>query len=208
MAINIDRNWIVERLSTSQRSLERGDHDLNPGYRPDQPLKPAAVLVGLVERDEGVTLLLTRRTDHLEHHPGQVSFPGGHVDPGDTDAVATALRETEEEVGIAPGHIDIIGRLDTYVTRTGFEVVPIVAMIQPTFELAPDPHEVAEVFEVPLTFLMDPANHHRHAREFEGGKRYFYAMPYRDYFIWGATAGMIMDLYQTLVHTQAREAPA
>ncbi len=208
MAINIDRNWIVERLSTSKRTIERGDHDLNPGYRPDHPLKPAAVLVGLVERDEGVTLLLTRRTDHLEHHPGQVSFPGGHVDPGDEDATATALRETEEEVGITREHIDVIGRLDTYVTRTGFEVVPVVAMVRPTFELTPDPHEVAEVFEVPLTFLMDPANHHRHAREFEGGKRYFYAMPYRDYFIWGATAGMIMDLYQTLGHTQTNEASA
>ncbi|MEG3619423.1 CoA pyrophosphatase [Magnetovibrio sp. PR-2] len=208
MAINIDRNWIVERLSTSERSPERGDHDLNPDYRPDKPLKPAAVLVGLVERDEGVTLLLTRRTDHLEHHPGQVSFPGGHVDPGDVDAIATALRETEEEVGITAEHIDIVGRLDTYVTRTGFEVVPVVAMIRPTFDLTPDPHEVAEVFEVPLTFLLDPANHHRHEREFEGGKRYFYAMPYRDYFIWGATAGMIMDLYQTLVHTQPSEAPA
>ena len=204
----MDRDWIVQRLARTDRKDERGDHDLNPGYRPDQPLKPAAVLVGLVERDEGVTLLLTRRTDHLEHHPGQVSFPGGHVDPGDTDAIATALRETEEEVGITREHIDILGRLDTYVTRTGFEVVPVVAMIRPTFELAPDPHEVAEVFEVPLSFLMDPSNHHRHAREFEGGKRYFYAMPYRDYFIWGATAGMIMDLYQTLVHTQVSEAPA
>ena len=208
MAIHIDRNWIVERLNATKDPLERGDHDLNPGYRPDRPLKPAAVLVGLVERDEGMTLLLTRRTDHLEHHPGQVSFPGGHVEPDDKNAVATALRETEEEVGITPHHIDIVGRLDTYVTRTGFEVVPIVAMIRPTFQLAPDPHEVAEVFEVPLSFLMNPVNHHRHAREFEGGKRYFYAMPYRDYFIWGATAGMIMDLYQTLVHTYVQEAPA
>ncbi|MCW8914899.1 MAG: CoA pyrophosphatase [Magnetovibrio sp.] len=204
--MTLDRDWIIQRLS-SNHTNERGDHDLNPGYRPDKPLRPAAVLVGLVERPQGLTVLLTRRTDHLEHHPGQVSFPGGHVEDADLDSTATALRETEEEVGIGPEHIDVIGRLDTYITRTGFEVTPVVAMINPSFELAPDPHEVAEVFEVPLSFLMNPDNHHRHEREFEGGRRYFYAMPYRDYFIWGATAGMLMDLYQTLIHATMREAP-
>ncbi|HEY9081408.1 CoA pyrophosphatase [Magnetovibrio sp.] len=194
----LERDWITQRLSNSTPSHERGDHDLNPGFRPDPPLRPAAVLVGLVDHGDGLTVLLTRRTDHLEHHPGQVSFPGGHIEHHDDDAVAAALRETEEEIGLPATHIEIIGTLDTYITRTGFEVTPVVAMIEPPFDLTPDPHEVAEVFEVPLDFLMDPANHQRHEREFEGIKRFFYAMPYRGYFIWGATAGMIVDLYRTL----------
>lgn len=198
MTIILERNWITQRLSAVSAPLERGDHDLNPGFRPEPPLRPAAVLVGLVERGDGLTVLLTRRTEHLQHHPGQVSFPGGHIERHDTNAVATALRETEEEIGLPATHINVIGRLDTYVTRTGFEVTPVVAMIEPPFELAPDSHEVAEVFEVPLAFLMDPNNHHRHERELGGVKRFFYAMPYRDHFIWGATAGMIVDLYQVL----------
>jgi len=161
-------------------------------------LRPAAVLVGLVERTDGLTVLLTRRTDHLEHHPGQISFPGGHIEDHDPDPVAAALRETEEEVGLPSSHIEIVGRLNTYVTRTGFEVTPVVAMIAPPFVLIPDPHEVAEVFEVPLSFLMNPHNHQRHERTLSGATRAFYAMPYQDYFIWGATAGMLMDLYRTL----------
>jgi len=196
--ITLERDWITQRLSNLSTPLERGDHDLNPGFRPDPPLRPAAVLVGLVERDDGLTVLLTRRTDHLQHHPGQVSFPGGHIERHDPNAVAAALRETEEEIGLPATHIKVIGRLDTYVTRTGFEVTPVVAMIEPPFNLSPDPHEVAEVFEVPLAFLMDPNNHQRHERELEGIKRFFYAMPYGDHFIWGATAGMIVDLYQVL----------
>jgi len=204
--MTLDRDWIVQRISNtdtfSERPAVRGDHDLNPDLRPElrsgPPLRRAAVLVGLVERTEGLTILLTRRTDHLEHHPGQISFPGGHVEAADADAVATALRETEEEIGLAPAHIEVLGRLDTYITRTGFEITPVVALIKPPFELVPDTHEVAEVFEVPMPFLMNPSNHLRHLREFEGAPRYFYAMPYEDYYIWGATAGMIMDLYQTL----------
>lgn len=198
LTITLERDWITQRLSALTTPRERGDHDLNPGFRPDPPLRPAAVLIGLVDHGDGLTVLLTRRTDHLQHHPGQVSFPGGHIEHHDSNAVAAALRETEEEIGLPAAHIDVIGRLDTYVTRTGFEVTPVVAMIKPPFELAPDPHEVAEVFEVPLAFLMDPANHQRHIRELEGIKRFFYAMPYRDHFIWGATAGMIVDLYQVL----------
>lgn len=208
MALTLDRDWIVQRISNSTQHTERGDHDLNPGFRPDAPLRPAAVLVGLVERAEGLTMLLTRRTDHLEHHPGQVSFPGGHIEHDDENAIAAALRETEEEIGLVPEHIDVLGRLDTYVTRTGFEVTPVVAMIQPPFDLVPDPHEVAEVFEVPLSFLMNPDNHQRHEREFDGAKRYFYAMPYEEYYIWGATAGMIMDLYQILTASPTIHAPA
>ena len=200
LTITLERDWITQRLSNLSTPLERGDHDLNPGFRPDPPLRPAAVLVGLVERDDGLTVLLTRRTDHLQHHPGQVSFPGGHIERHDPNAVAAALRETEEEIGLPATHIKVIGRLDTYVTRTGFEVTPVVAMIAPPFDLSPDPYEVAEVFEVPLAFLMDPNNHKRHERELEGIKRFFYAMPYGDHFIWGATAGMIVDLYQVLTN--------
>jgi 8-oxo-dGTP pyrophosphatase MutT (NUDIX family) len=213
---SFNRDWIIQRLSACEGPPPKpqntpdplpnlvpgrrvhGDHDLNPDFPPDTPLRPAAVLVGLVDHGDHLTILLTRRTDHLEHHPGQVSFPGGHIEPEDQDAVAAALRETEEEIGLPASHIEIIGKLDTYITRTGFEVSPIVAIISPPFDLIPDPHEVAEVFEVPLAFLMDSTNHQRHAREFSGTKRYFHAMGYQDHFIWGATAGMIMDLYRVL----------
>ena len=176
----------------------RGDHDLNPGMRPDASLTPAAVLVPLVNRAEGLTAMFTRRTGHLLHHAGQISFPGGHMDPGDKTPEETALRETEEETGLDRRHVDIIGRLSQYVTRTGFSITPVVALVEPPFELNPDPNEVEEVFEVPLAFLLDPGNHQRHSREFEGRSREFYAMPYEGYFIWGATAGMLMDLYEAL----------
>ena len=177
----------------------RGDHDLNPGMRPDASLTPAAVLVPLVNRAEGLTAMFTRRTGHLLHHAGQISFPGGHMDPGDKTPEETALRETEEETGLDRRHVDIIGRLSQYVTRTGFSITPVVALVEPPFELNPDPNEVEEVFEVPLAFLLDPGNHQRHSREFEGRSREFYAMPYEGYFIWGATAGMLMDLYEALL---------
>lgn len=176
----------------------RGDHDLNPGMRPDKSLTPAAVLVPLVNRAEGLTAMFTRRTGHLLHHAGQISFPGGHIDPGDETPEETALRETEEETGLDRRHVEIIGRLNQYVTRTGFSITPVVALVEPPFELSPDPDEVEEVFEVPLAFLLDPANHQRHSREFEGRSRAFYAMPYEGYFIWGATAGMLIDLYEVL----------
>lgn len=204
MKRSFDKNWIIQRIKAhadaggGDMPPSHGDQDLNPGLCPDTPLRPAAVLVGLVDYGDALTVLLTRRTDHLEHHPGQVSFPGGHIEPDDQDAVAAALRETEEEIGLPESHIEIIGKLDTYVTRTGFAVTPIVAIITPPFDLTPDPHEVAEVFEVPLAFLMDSSNHQRHAREFAGAQRTFHAMPYQDHFIWGATAGMIMDLYRVL----------
>jgi len=203
--MTLNRDWIIQRLNLSAGFAERGDHDLNPDHiRPDRPLRPAAVLVGLIDRADGLTVLLTKRTDHLEHHPGQVSFPGGHIEDDDHDAVYAALRETEEEVGVSPERVEVIGRLDTYITGTGFEVTPVVGLITPPFDLNPDPHEVAEVFEVPLDFLLDPTNHQRHSRVFSGRTRHYYAMPYADYFIWGATAGMLMDLYQTLTDRTPR----
>ncbi len=174
----------------------RGDHNLNPDMRPKQPFKPAAVLVPLVKRPEGLTVLLTQRTQHLAHHPGQVSFPGGRMEDDDGTPEETALREAEEEIGLARNHVDIIGRLDLYITRTGFEVTPVVATVEPGFELALDSFEVADAFEVPLAFLMDPSNHEKHFVHIEGKDRQYWAMPFEDRYIWGATAGMIVNLYQ------------
>lgn len=177
----------------------RGDHDLNPDfYDPAKPLTPAAVLVPIVDRSGGPTVLLTRRSDHLYHHAGQISFPGGQVDPVDRDAEAAALRETEEEIGLPRQNITLVGRLDTYVTRTGFEVSPQVGVVAPPFALVPDSFEVAEVFEVPLDFFLVPENRKTHSRVYQGKERHFYVFPYRDYFIWGATAGMLVNLVEVL----------
>lgn len=198
---------IRRRLRAAEAGLGRrsgagklpGDHDLNPDLVPKKPLKPAAVLVPLVQRVEGTTVLLTRRTAHLAAHAGQISFPGGGLEECDVDAFACALRETEEEIGLPPERVELVGRLDTYVVRTGFEVTPVVGLIQPPFELKQDEFEVAEVFEVPLAFILDPANHERRMREdFGGVQREFWAMPYGEYFIWGATAGMLVNLYEVL----------
>ena len=192
--------WIIETFQARQdRSSGRGDHDLNPGMPLPDRLTPAAVLVPMIVREEGVTMLFTQRATNLSHHPGQVCFPGGHIDPEDGTPEETALRETEEEVGIHRQHIQIIGRLTDYWTRTGFSVAPIVGIITPPFDVNPDPHEVAQVFETPLDFLMDPKNHNRHSREYQGSIRHFYAMLYKDFYIWGATAGMLVDLYGVLM---------
>lgn len=197
----LDRDWLTRNLVQPDELPEeapRGDHDLNPGTRSGGALTPAAVLVPLVRHPDRTTVLLTRRTDHLSKHPGQVSFPGGHIEEDDGSPEETALRETEEETGLHRSHIEIVGKLDDYETRTGFRVTPIVAVVTPPFQLEPDPHEVADVFEVPLDFLLDPSNHHVHTREFEGRDREFFAMPYNDHFIWGATAGMLINLYEAL----------
>jgi 8-oxo-dGTP pyrophosphatase MutT (NUDIX family) len=166
----------------------------------------ASVLVPLVQRGE-LTVLLTQRTDHLNDHPGQISFPGGRAEPEDPDATATALREAREEIGLGAAHVDVLGVLPTYTTATGFIVTPVVALVQPGFDLQADPFEVAEVFEVPLAFLMNPAHHRRHAVEFGGVRREFLSMPWqgfdsegrpRRYFVWGATAAMLRNLYRFL----------
>jgi len=194
-------DWLIDRFDALDCDPEalRGDHDLNPGMGILPDLTPAAVLIPLVERETEVTTLFTQRTSHLKHHAGQISFPGGHSDPEDTSAEDTALRETEEEVGLHRSRIRVIGRLAPYITRTGFSVIPVVGLVTPPFDIEPDPHEVEDVFEVPLNFLMDPANHQRHKREVNGTRRDFYAMPYQDRFIWGATAGMVKNLYDVLV---------
>ena len=162
------------------------------------PLTPAAVLFPIVLRDEGHTVLLTQRTAHLRDHAGQISFPGGRVEDEDPSPLATALRETEEEIGLSRAHVEILGYLPEYRTGTGFRVTPVVALVKPPFELALDAFEVAEAFEVPLAFLLDPANHQRHSLHYRGALRHFFAMPYGDYFIWGATAGMIRSLTERL----------
>ena len=191
---------ILERIARAPETREarRGDHDLNPGMGPEGPLTPAAVLVPLVLRPGGLTVLLTQRTDHLYDHAGQISFPGGRIEDGDATPEAAALREAAEEVGLDPSRVELIGRLDTYVVRTGFEVTPAVGFVHPPFEVNPDPFEVAEVFEVPLAFILDRANHERHSREYNGTQRFFYVIQYEDRYIWGATAAMLVNLVDIL----------
>lgn len=164
----------------------------------DAVLTPAAVLFPIVLRQDGYTVLLTQRTAHLRDHAGQISFPGGRVEASDQSSLHTALRETEEEIGLASEHIEPIGYLPEYRTGTGFRVTPVVALVRPPFDLKIDPFEVAEVFEVPLAFLLDPVNHQRHSIHHRGALRQYFAMPYGDYFIWGATAGMIRSLTERL----------
>ena len=179
----------------------------------DRMPAPASVLVPLVQRDDGLHVLLTRRTDHLHDHAGQISFPGGRQEPEDEDETATALRETQEEIGLDPHHVEILGRLPVYTTITRFVVTPVVALVRPPFELRLDPFEVAEAFEVPLPFLMNPAHHHRHVFEAPGVSRQFLSMPWhgaqadgstREFFIWGATAAMLRNLYAFLSDHHAR----
>lgn len=175
-----------------------GEQVVNPHFLVNEPLRPAAVLVPIITRRKGPTVLFTQRTDHLEHHPGQISFPGGHVEENDGSPEETAIRETEEEIGLDRRHIEIIGRIDTYLTSTGFSVIPVVARISPPFEINPDPVEVAEVFEVPLDFLLDPENHQQETRLFGEQTWHAYAMPYNGYHIWGVTAGMVRNFYEIL----------
>ncbi|MDB5948797.1 MAG: CoA pyrophosphatase [Massilia sp.] len=159
----------------------------------------AAVLIPLVARPEGLTMLLTRRTDHLNTHAGQISFPGGRAEEVDRSPVDTALREAQEEIGLDRRHVEIIGQLPDYLTGTGYHVTPVVGLLMPPFELAADSGEVAEIFEVPLAHLMNGAHHQRLSIDLPaGGRRSFYAMPYGRYFIWGATAGMLRNLFHFL----------
>ncbi|MBI1778088.1 MAG: CoA pyrophosphatase [Proteobacteria bacterium] len=179
-------------------AARRGDNDLNFDMALPANLRKAAVLVPLVQRPGGMTVLLTRRTDHLPDHPGQISFPGGRIEASDASPEAGALREALEEIGLPAERVEILGRLDIYRTRTGFEITPVVGVVSPPFELVPDSHEVAEVFEVPFAFVMDTANHQRHSREWNGQLRTFYVLPYAHYHIWGATAGMLVNLAERL----------
>jgi 8-oxo-dGTP pyrophosphatase MutT (NUDIX family) len=168
--------------------------------------KPASVLVPLVNRAPGITVLLTQRTADMPSHAGQVAFPGGRRQAGDADAAATALRETEEEVGIPARFIDVIGAVDLYHTGTGYEITPIVGIVTPGFTIRADPREVADVFEVPLEHFLDEVNHKIDSRQYQGRERRYYAMPYGDRYIWGATAGMLKNLHFILTAKEAEAA--
>jgi 8-oxo-dGTP pyrophosphatase MutT (NUDIX family) len=176
----------------------RGDLDLNPDIWVRAGVKatrPAAVLVPIIDRNEP-TVLLTLRTAELASHAGQVAFPGGKIDPADESPVAAALREAREETGLTPTLIEPIGYLDLYLTFSGFRILPTVARVKPGFTLAPNPQEVTETFEVPLKFVMTPANHQRRTRDWNGFARDYYAIPYQNRYIWGITAGILRNLYE------------
>jgi len=181
----------------------RGDHDLDPvtqAIAAVRPIRPAAVLVPIVARAEPM-VLLTQRTAHLKDHAGQISFPGGKIDAADASPAAAALREAEEEIGLAPRLVEPVGYLDLYMTTLGFRIVPTIARVAPDFRLRLNREEVDDAFEVPLAFLMAPDNHKLHSRDWNGMTRTFYAMPFGERYIWGATAGILRNLYERIYQT-------
>ncbi|MGY6661438.1 MAG: NUDIX hydrolase [Glycocaulis sp.] len=194
-------NSLVERLSRALDPVEgsppapaRGDGDLNGTPSPTgRALRPAAVLAPLVMRDTGLSVVLTRRADHLSSHAGQISFPGGRLNLGE-EAADAALRETEEEIGLPRSRVRLIGRFDPYETVTGFQITPFVGLVDARARFRADPGEVAEIFETPFDFLMNPANHVLEERMFAGQLRRYYAMPHEGRYIWGATAGLLKAL--------------
>jgi 8-oxo-dGTP pyrophosphatase MutT (NUDIX family) len=194
---------VLRRLAARARRREaesrlRGDHDLDPAMRAAPPLTRAAVLVPIIAHAEGPTVLFERRAPSLADHAGEICFPGGRFEDGDATPEQAALRELEEELGLPRSLVEIIGLLDPYETRTGFRVFPVVGLIRPPILLRPDPVEVAEVFEVPLAHLLEPRNYLVHRTQAGEEVRTFRAVPYRDYFIWGATAGILMNLCEWL----------
>ena len=197
--------WTIEDVEAAVRlhpSGQRSDFDLNPEIKATQlgihRQRPAAVLCALRPGPDGWHVVLTQRAQHLKQHAGQVAFPGGKIDPTDPSVEAAALREADEEIGLAPGQVRVIGALDPYLTSTGFRVTPVVAWIDGPWTPIPDPSEVETVFEPPLDFLMDPANRQRHHHDRNGYRRYYYAMPWQGRYIWGATAGMLKGLSDRL----------
>lgn len=178
-----------------------GDHRLNPDLAPlftQARLRDAAVLIPVVDRGDEASVILTKRTEKLRSHSGQVAFPGGRVDATDPSPQFTALRETEEEIGLSPDFIEVVGRMPDYVSGSGFRIAPILSVVRPGFLLTINQDEVDDAFEVPLSFLMDPANHNRESRVWQDRERYFYTMPFGDRYIWGVTAGIIRTLYERL----------
>ena len=164
----------------------------------EQPIRPAAVLIPVVDHPQQPTVLLTQRSAHLNDHAGQISFPGGKIDATDASPLDAALREAEEEVGLKRDFIEPIGYLDLYGTAFGFRILPTVARVKPGFKLTINEGEVVDAFEVPLAFLMNPENHQIHSKEFRGMERYYYAMPFAERYIWGATAGILRVLYERI----------
>ncbi|MCM2291198.1 CoA pyrophosphatase [Allorhizobium sp. BGMRC 0089] len=186
-------------LETAWR--DHGDHALNGDLLPGleaMRLRDAAVLVPVVDDGEDAKIILTQRTATLRKHSGQIAFPGGGVDEGDSDIEAAALREAEEEIGLDPRFVEPVGRLPHYLAATGFRITPVLAVVQPGFTLMPNPDEVADVFEVPLSFLMNPDNHRKDSKLLMGFVRHFYVMPYGERYIWGITAGILRTLYERL----------
>jgi 8-oxo-dGTP pyrophosphatase MutT (NUDIX family) len=196
-SLNLD---VPPALTDETITPARGDHELDPmtaAIAKVRPIRPAAVLVPVVARAEPM-VLLTQRTAHLKDHAGQISFPGGKIDQTDASPLAAALREAEEEIGLASALIEPIGYLDLYLTTFGYRIVPLVARVAPDFALTLNRNEVDDAFEVPLAFLMSPANHHRQSRDWNGLTRHFYEMPFGERYIWGATAGILRNLYERL----------
>jgi 8-oxo-dGTP pyrophosphatase MutT (NUDIX family) len=195
-AVALSEQWLRSRFAAPRPfvPVTTGDGHL---FARGRPVRDAAVLVPVVNRDGELAVLFTRRTAHLPDHAGQISFPGGRAEGGESPR-DTALRETREEIGLDEARIQVLGSLSEYATVTGYRVTPVVGLVRSPFELRPDAHEVAEVFEVPLAFLLDPANHQRNQLMHDGVERHYYAMPYGRYYIWGATAGMLMNLYAFL----------
>lgn len=201
---------IVQRVGERSRLLSSGmpvpkpplgsDFSLNGVVPTPTSFRPAAVLVPLVRREPEITVLLTQRTEDMPSHAGQIAFPGGRRQQEDADARDTALRETEEEVGISRKFVQVIGEVDPYRTGTGYEITPVVGIVTPGFTIHADPREVADVFEVPLSHFLDPRNHRIDSRVYQGRERRFYAMPYGDRYIWGATAGMLKNLHFVLTN--------
>lgn len=206
--LGVDRHLPAVPLAQQTEAALRQRFAAAPQWEPelrreprfsDRPPTQASVLLPLVLREE-LTVLLTERTAHLSTHSGQVAFPGGKRDPEDVDAAATALREAHEEVGLDATYVQVLGNLPIYATGTGFQVTPVVALVDPAAPLRPNPYEVADIFEVPLRFLLDPAHHERHSYLWNGTQREWFAMPYQDgarqHYIWGATAGMLRNFYR------------
>jgi 8-oxo-dGTP pyrophosphatase MutT (NUDIX family) len=197
------RDWIADHLDglhdhAVEGAAHSSDFELGGYAAPDQPLTPAAVLIGLIQRDAGYNVLLTRRADTMRSHTGQVALPGGRQDPGERPW-ETALREAQEEVGLEPHYVTLAGLSTPYATGSGYLITPVVGFVSAGFTLAPNPDEVADIFETPFHFIMDPANHQEHARTLPSGEtRRFYAMTHDDRYIWGATAGILRALYHRL----------
>jgi len=194
---NADRDWLVNQLARALASPQWQGRFEQALVEPDNAIQ-AAVLVPLINRNSGITVLFTQRTTHLAEHAGQISFPGGRVEEGDASMQDTALREAEEEIGLPRSQVDILGMLPDYYIATGFRVTPVVGLIEAPFPVTLDNFEVAEIFEVPLQFFLNPANHEQHNTNSHGRLRRYYAMPYQGRFIWGATAGILYNLYQAL----------
>ncbi|MBU1236109.1 MAG: CoA pyrophosphatase [Gammaproteobacteria bacterium] len=190
--VALTADWLRQRFAAAPAPALRSE------LPESEQLVPAAVLVPIVLRPAALTVLLTQRTAHLRDHAGQVSFPGGRCEPDDADAAATALREAQEEIGLLPAQVEVIGILDEYRTGTGFTIIPVVGLVTPPLELKLDDFEVADVFEPPLDFLLTAGNFSRHQVEYRGALREYWAVPWQDRYIWGATAGMLINLRERL----------